>query len=216
MFYDRLEAARELADRLLQFRGTNPLVLAIPRGGVPMGKVIAEALEGELDVALVHKIGAPGNPEYALGAVSEDGTVFLPAFARENYPEGMIQQEIEEQLARLRERRGRYTPVRPPTDPTNRIVVVVDDGSATGATMSAALKTLRQRGPAQLIAAMAVAPSQVVRELESLADKVICLDTPSAFFAVGNFFTRFDQVSDEEVIECLRNSQLSRRPENTT
>lgn len=213
MFHDRLEAARQLAERLHRLGNDKPLILAIPRGGVPMGKVIAEALDGELDVALVHKIGAPGNPEYALGAVSEDGSVFLPEYARENYPEDTIRREIDDQLARLHERRRRYTPVRPAIDPAQRTVVVVDDGSATGATMTAALKTLRQRRPARLIAAMAVAPAEVVRELESLADEVVCLDTPSAFFAVGNFFTRFDQVSDEEVVECLRRSRVSQAQE---
>lgn len=157
MFRNRLDAAHRLATRLGHLAGRNPLVLAIPRGGVPMGRIIADTLGGELDVVLVRKIGAPGNPEYAIGAVSEDGSVHMEETARE-YSDDWIAREVGRQRELIEERRRRYTPVRSPVDPAGRIVVVVDDGSATGATMAAALATLRQRGPARLVAALGVAP----------------------------------------------------------
>ncbi|TDB01411.1 phosphoribosyltransferase [Halomonas marinisediminis] len=202
MFQHRRDAAERLATRLSHLRGLHPLVLAIPRGGVPMGRVIADALQGELDVVLVRKIGAPGNPEYAIGAVSEDGSVHLEEEAR-HCREEWLADAIARQRELIEERRRRYTPVRSPIDPTGRILVVVDDGSATGATMAAALATLRQRHPARLIAALGVAPPDTVARLETLADEVVCIGVPGHFAAVGQFFTDFDQVSDDEVVALL-------------
>lgn len=203
MFKNRTDAARQLARRLGHLKGEHPLVLAIPRGAVPMAKLIAEALDGELDTVLVHKLGAPRNPEYAVGAVSEDGAVELSDHGR-RLSEDYIKREVDAQLQVLGERRRRYTPVRPPIDPAGRIVIVVDDGSATGATMVAALQTLRQRKPRRLIAALGVAPADTLRRIEAGADEVICLAAPAVFHAVGEYFSDFGQVSDEEVIELLR------------
>jgi len=202
MFRDRREAAEHLIDRLAYLKTENPLILAIPRGAVPMGRWMADALHGELDVVLVRKVGAPGNPEYAIGAVDENDRVALEP-AAEHCREDAVNREVEHQRALIEERRRRYTPVRSAIDPAGRIVVVVDDGSATGATMAAALTALRDRSPRRLIAALGAAPPETVARLESLADEVICLETSRDFRAVGQFFADFGQVEDEEVIALL-------------
>lgn len=202
MFEDRQEAAERLAQALDRLRDQHPLVLAIPRGGVPMGRVIADLLAGDLDVVLVRKIGAPGNPEYAIGAVSEDGSVHLEEAAQQ-CRDDWLAREVAEQRELIEERRRRYTPVRAPLDPAGRVVVVVDDGSATGATMAAALATLRQRQPARLIAALGVAPPDTLARLDELADEVVCLEAPAYFRAVGQYFANFGQVSDDEVVRLL-------------
>lgn len=210
-FRDREDAARRLAGELSDCRGRDPLVLAIPRGAVPMGRVIAEALDGELDVALVHKIGAPGNPEYAIGAVAETGEVVMSdALAALRVPRSYLEAEGRRQLAVLRERRARYTPGRPAPDPRGRLAIVVDDGIATGSTLEAALRLVRARGPRELIAAVAVAPPESLAALEPLADRIVCLETPRRFFAVGQFFDDFRQVEDDEVVAILREADRRR------
>lgn len=202
MFRDRHDAAQQLAHRLDHWRGESPLVLAIPRGGVPMGRVIADALEGDLDVALVHKLGAPGNPEFAIGAIDENGEAEVRSGASiDSDPE--LRAEADAQLAQLRARRARYSPVRPPLDPAGRRVIVVDDGAATGATLMAALRLVRAKGPERLAVAIGVAPPETVDRLQEIADEVVCLDAPQLFGAVGQFFERFDQVEDEDVVEML-------------
>ena len=205
MFANREQAARQLTERLQAYAGTHPLVLAIPRGGVPMGNIVADALGGELDVVLVHKLGAPGNPELAIGAVSEHGTVFPRTLAQSaGSQEDYIRREAERQLQTLRRRRETYTPDREAVSPEGRTVIIVDDGVATGATMTAALQTVRQEQPRRLIAAMGVAPPKAVEALRTKADEVVCLETPRAFTAVGQAFAEFDEVTDAAVIEALR------------
>ncbi|HLG42146.1 MAG TPA: phosphoribosyltransferase family protein, partial [Planctomycetota bacterium] len=187
-FQNRIEAARELAKELIAYRGRNPLVLGIPRGAVPMAAVVAEALDGELDVVLVRKLGAPGNSELAIGSISESGQVFLRDGVREaGVSQAYLDREIKQQLKVLRERRELYTPVRACADPAGRAVIIVDNGVATGSTMLAALRSVRARGPEELVAAMAVAPPDTVRAIEAEADKVVVLETPERFFAVGQF-----------------------------
>jgi predicted phosphoribosyltransferase len=172
---------------------------------MPMGKILAEELDGELDVVLVHKLGAPGNPEYAIGAVSETGEVVRRKEAEiEGIPSYWVEEEKERQLAVLRARRARYTPERPPADPEGRVVILVDDGIATGATFKAALRVVRAGKPRKLIAAVAVAPPSSLAEIKHLADEVVCLESEALFFAVGQFFDDFRQVEDDEVVAILR------------
>jgi len=206
-FQNREEAAYLLAQRLIKYRGLNTLVLAIPRGAVPMAKIIADALGGELDVVLVRKLGAPGQRELAIGAVDERGRVYLSEHARalRISPE-YLDAEKEAQLEILRARRAAYTPLKSFADPRGRIVIVADDGVATGATLIAALRAVRAGGPARLVAAMAVAPRETFRMISEEADEIVCLEVPRVFYAVGEFFEDFSEVTDAEVIAILRES----------
>lgn len=205
MFADRADAARQLAQRLAHLKGQNPLILAVPRGGVPMGRILSDALDGDLDVVLVHKLGAPGNPELAIGAVGEDGSMELNEVGRlERLPEGYVEREKADQMALLKKRRKRYAEARPPIDPGGRLVVMVDDGAATGATLLAALRLVRAHGPARLIVALGVAPPDTVEQLNAVADEVVCLEQPWAFHAVGVWFRDFGQVEDDEVVALLK------------
>jgi putative phosphoribosyl transferase len=204
-FRDRAHAAQLLAQRLARYRGQRPLVLAIPRGAVPMGKVIADALDGELDVVLVHKLGAPDQPELAIGAVDDSGRLYLSEdVAALGITDAYIAQEKAAQLERLRKRRALYTPARPPIDPAGRLVIVVDDGIATGASMLAALRAVRAKRPARLVAAAGVASREAVERLQPEADEVVCVAVPEVFYAVGQFFAEFRPVSDAEVAAILR------------
>jgi len=206
-FKNREHAAHLLAQRLIAYKGANPLVLGIPRGAVPMAEIIADALEGELDIVLVRKLGAPGQPELAIGSVDESGHLYVSAHARQlEISDAYIQAEKEEQLKTLRDRRLLYTPHRPPIDPGGRIVIVVDNGIATGATMISALRAVRARQPRKLIAAIGVAPPETFRSIAGEADETVFLETPEVFYAVGAFFEDFSQVSDEEVIAILQQS----------
>lgn len=210
VFADRIEAARLLAKRLDHYRGRNPLVLGIPRGAVPMARVIADRLEGELDVVLVHKLRAPFQAEYAIGSVSEAGDVYLSdAVERLEIERSYIDEEVKAQLETLRRRRRAYTPARPLIHPEGRIAIVVDNGVATGWTMIAALRGLRALNPEKLVAAMAVAPPQAAQVMAREADEVVCLERPENFFAVSQFFADFGEVTDDEVAAILAGHSAS-------
>ena len=203
-FHNREDAARKLVAALAKFRASKPIILAIPRGAVPMGRIIAEALGGELDVVLVRKLGAPGNPEYAIGAVDERGVVMLNEQAAwAGADNAYVTREAQHQLALIRDRRASYRPGQPALELAGRTVIVVDDGLATGSTMIAALKAVRAQRPAHLVCAVPVAADDSLEQVAKFADEVVCLATPSPFGAVGRFYRDFSGVSDQEVIELL-------------
>jgi predicted phosphoribosyltransferase len=203
-FNSRKHAGELLAERLSgSYKNKNPLVLAVPRGAVPMAKNIADALGGELDVVLVHKLTHPEQPELAIGAIDEKGNAFIADWAADLDPV-YLEAEKARQLEILRRRRAAYTPLRAPLDPLGRIVVIVDDGIATGSTMTAALLAIHARNPKKLVGAVAVAAPDATRAMLHECDAMVCLNVPADFFAVGQFFDNFDPVTDDDVISILK------------
>lgn len=203
-FRDRDDAALQLVAALKQYRGSNPVVLAIPRGAVPMGRIVSDALGGELDVVLVRKLGAPGNPELAIGAVDEQGATSLAEHAAwTGADDEYIERERQRQLALIRERRQRYRPGKAAIPLAGRTVIVLDDGLATGSTMIAALQAARAQAPKRLVCAVPVAAPDSLARVSKLADDVVCLATPRSFMAVGAHYLDFSGVTDEQVIEML-------------
>jgi predicted phosphoribosyltransferase len=211
VFASRSDAALQLASALARYRGLNPLVLAIPRGAVEMGRVIADKLDGELDVVLVRKLRAPANPEFAVGAIDETGWAYVAQYAKEvGAVHAYLEKEKKQQLELMRQRRTLYTPARAPIDRKGRIAIVVDDGLATGATMIAALHSVRVKEPQRLVCAVPVAASESLERVRPYADEVVCLQAPVHFYAVAQFYGEFRQIEDDEVVELLQTA--ARRP----
>ena len=205
MFQDRLDAARLLSLALHPYRGQNPLVLAIPRGAVPMGALIAQALQGQLDVVLVRKLRAPFQPEVAIGAVDETGLAYLlPDVATLGLDPDVVKNEIKLQLKTLKDRHRQYLGLREPIAVQGRVLFVVEDGLATGATMLSALQALRRQQPQRLVCAIPVASPDALRKVQALADETVCLSAPENFMAVAQFYRQFPQVSDAQVMAILR------------
>jgi putative phosphoribosyl transferase len=208
MFADRADAGRHLAGRLMHLKDERPVVLGLPRGGVVVAAEVARALEAPLDVLVVRKIGAPHQPELALGAVSDAAGMRLvlneplirAVGVDRNYIERATREQYEEVLRRLAMYRGD----RPAVPIDGRSVIVVDDGIATGATVQAALRALAQASPKKRVLAVPVAPPEALRELAADVDEIVVVEAPPSFRAVGQYYQHFDQTTDDEVIELLR------------
>jgi putative phosphoribosyl transferase len=210
-FRDRQDAGRQLVPHLLAHAELSPVVLALPRGGVPVAFEVARALRAPLDLIFVRKIGAPGHAEFGLGAVVDGAhpQVVLneETVDRLHVPPRYIREETERQLREIERRREHYLADRPPIDVAGRVAIVVDDGIATGSTVRAALKGLSRARPARLILAVPVAPADTIGRLRTEADDVICLMTPEPFYAVGEHYDDFRQTSDREVTTLLDEAQ---------
>jgi predicted phosphoribosyltransferase len=206
-FRNREEAATRLAQRLAGYRGQRPVVLGVPRGAVPMARIIAEALGGDLDVVLVRKLRAPGQPELAIGAVDEAGAILQGRYfdlASEEY----VREEVRTQREILRKRRELYTRAQQAIDPAGRLVIIVDDGVATGASMLSAIRSARARRARTIVVAIAVASPASLERIQAAADDVVCLYSPEDFYAVGQFFDDFSEVTDEMVVSALRSEVI--------
>lgn len=214
-FDDRAQAGKELARALGKINAAETVVLGIPRGGVLVAQSIARESGASLDIVLSRKIGAPGNPEFAVGAVSEDGRVFLnqeylslaglPA-GQAGADDAYIEEEKRRQVAEIERRRAIFRKVHPKISLKNRIVILTDDGVATGATFEAALWSAREECPKRVIAAIPVGPEDTLVRLAREADELICLRMPEIFYALSQFYVHFEQVDDAHVLEILKNS----------
>ena len=207
LFEDRRDAGRQLSERLSELDlGDDILVLALPRGGVPVGYEVASALDAPLDIFVTRKIGAPGNPEFAIGAVASDGTLVLDENVIRGFgiSDDYVETERKRQLDEVERRMAAYRGDRPRPEIRGRTIILVDDGVATGATVRASLQALRQSEPGRLILAVPIGPAQTIQELRSLADEVVVVATPEPFWAIGRFYRVFGQTSDEEVVQLLR------------
>jgi putative phosphoribosyl transferase len=206
MFYDRYEAGQKLASALKKYRDKrNVIILAIPRGGVVTGFEVAKALNVPLDIVVARKIGAPGNPEFAIGAVSEKGEIILNEETVSNYriSQDYIKKEAKSQRAEVKRRLTEYRGKKKPINLKNKIVIITDDGIATGASVKAAISSVKTENPKKIILAMPVAPPGTIEELKKQVDEAVVIEKPSMFFAVGQFYQIFDQTSDEEVKKIL-------------
>jgi putative phosphoribosyl transferase len=208
-FKDRIEAGRILAEALSEYKDKNPIILAIPRGGVVVAYEVAKALNAPLDLIIPRKIGAPNQPELAIGAVTKDGTTVLNRDILQylRVPDDYVKEEVGHQVDEIKRRMDRYLGDKPRLSVEGKVVIIIDDGVATGATIRAAIASIRKRKPALIVLAIPVGPPDTIEELRREADKVICLMTPEPFFAIGQFYESFEQTSDEEVIQILSKSK---------
>lgn len=213
MFQDRADAGAQLAEALARAPlPLRPVVFALPRGGVPVALPVAGRLGAPLDLLMVRKLGLPGQPEVAAGAVVDGAAhdvVFNERIMRAmSLTEADFVDDIRHRLAEIKARRAKYLKGRAPIDVAGRCAIVVDDGIATGATVRAALRALRRRAPSEIILAVPVAPADAIDELKPLVDRLVCLETPAPFWAVGAAYRVFDQVSDDTVAQILNEAPI--------
>ncbi|MFB6104984.1 MAG: phosphoribosyltransferase [Halobacteriaceae archaeon] len=204
-FQDRTDAGTQLGTAISDRDLDVDIVLAIPRGGLPLGRAVADALEVPLDIAVAKKIGAPGNPEYAIGAVASDGSVWRneDAMANTRADEAYFERERRRTAEAAQAKADKYRGDRPAPDLAGKTVALVDDGVATGSTMRACIEMLRAEDADRIVVAIPVGPPDTVAALEAIADEVVCLSTPASFMGVGQFYDRFDQVSDADAMTYL-------------
>jgi len=214
MFKDRKQAGKRLAEALLKFKAENPVILAIPRGGVPVAYEVAIALDAPLDIVVVRKLGAPGQPELGIGALVDgdhpQGVLNEEIMAELAVSQDYLDREVARQLKEIRRRQEAYRRGREAEKLEGRTVIVIDDGIATGGSMRAALRGVRRSHPKRLVMAVPVAPQETIDSLRPEVDDVVCLSTPEFFAAIGEFYENFSQTSDKEVTELLDAAQ--RRP----
>jgi putative phosphoribosyl transferase len=212
IYENRADAGKRLARKLAGYEGQEPLILALPRGGVPVAAEIARALDAPLDLILVRKLGVPIQPELAMGAVIDgaephvvrnEDIIALLAMPKEEF-----EQICARELAEIERRRKLYVAKRPRAELRDRVVIVVDDGIATGATTRAALEAIRSKGPRKLVLAVPVAPTSTIKELEGEADEIVCLQHHEPFYAIGLYYADFHQVTDKEVIGILSKARV--------
>jgi putative phosphoribosyl transferase len=215
-FADRVDAGKRLASALADLKGKNAIVLSIPRGGVVVGFEICKELGFQLDIIVPRKIGAPNNPELAIGAVTEDGTTILNErlVGQLGISKRFILDEGERQRAEIKRRLKSYRGNAPYPSLKDRLVIIVDDGIATGYTMKAALASVGKKGAKSVTVAIPVGPPSTIEDLDSMADRMICLFSPEVFYAIGEFYQDFSQTSDEEVITLLRLNQNQMKNQN--
>lgn len=211
MFKDRQDAGRQLAEKLSQYRGTDAIVLALPRGGVVTGHEIARALKLPLDIVVTRKIGHPGNPEYALCAVDETGAVICNETEVKTVDQGWLKKETERQRAEAQWRSATYREDRAPLNLAGRVIIMVDDGIATGLTMQLAIAVVKAQKPEKIVVATPVAPSDAVESIRRQVDECLVLEPPEEFMgAVGAHYETFEQVEDEEVVTLLQSAYEAR------
>lgn len=210
LFIDRADAGRALAEHLARYAGRpDVIVLALPRGGVPVGFEVAKALGAPLDVFIVRKLGLPGHEEYAMGAIASGGVRVLneDAVRGLRIPQRTIEEATRRERRELERREREYRGDRPPPDVRDRTVILVDDGLATGTTMQAAVRALRQQHPARIVVAVPTGSAETCERIAEGADEVVCATTPEPFHAVGLWYEDFSQTSDEEVHELLARAE---------
>lgn len=204
-FKDRQEAGKKLAEKLAAYKNApDAVVVALPRGGVVLGRIVADALGLPLDVVVARKIGAPGNPEYAIGAVTVSGDVIWNEAEKAMADAAYCDEEVRKQMAEARRRQDTYRGGWPPRDLKGKTVIIVDDGIATGFTVRASARTAKNEGARKVVIAVPVAPADSLASLASEFDEIVVLHSPELFFAIGGFYGDFPQVDDKTVIDLLR------------
>jgi len=206
LFKDRRQAGEKLAELLRQYKGQQPLILAVPRGGVAVAEPIWETLGGDLDLVITRKLGAPYQPELAIGAVSGDGFVMLNdnIVSHLNVSEDYVKEAAEKEQEEIKRRLKLYRGHRPLPEVNQRLVILIDDGVATGYTLLAALRSLQEKKPARLVLAVPVGPPDTFDKLEKEVDDLVFVKAPENFAAVGQFYRKFNQTSDQEVLEIMK------------